>query len=183
MHEETSIVLEHTSWFQKWRSSLITGALLLLFIPLTSTLAPFWTKGFSMPAARLAAAFMGIPCVRAPGGYTLASEILPVSVTASCSAASFFILLTALVCGVLYGSRGGFRARTLLWAVPGCYAVTLTANAARIILGWHAGVWARGHLAEDFWGAVHLGVGVMVFISFLVAGYGLAWRLHYDRAG
>ncbi len=183
MDKETSLVRKHLPWFQRWRSPLITGAVLLLFIPLTATFAPFWTSGFSMPAARLAAAFMGIPCVRVPGGYALASQVLPVSVTTSCSAASFFILLTALVCGVLYGSKGSSRAKMLLWVVPGCYAITLTANTARIVLGWHAGIWARVHLAENFWGAVHLGIGVMVFISFLVAGYGLAWRLHYDRAG
>ena len=110
------------------RPMLVTGVLLALLLPFTSTCGAFWRYGFCLPASRLAAAFMHVPCLPHDGGYMLVHEALSVHVTLACSAAGFFVLATALVCGQLClpGRRPGLR--PLLWALPLCYGVTLTAR-------------------------------------------------------
>ena len=163
--------------------TILPAGILAVFVPLTSVFPAFWRVCFCMPAACLSAAFMGVPCVPAPDGYVLVHDVLPVYVTLSCSAATFFILVVALVLGLIYTSTHRLRhgLRCLLWVLPVCYGVTIVANTGRITLGWLAGRWSRLFLAENFWGGIHTGVGVLVFLTFLVGTYGLmTWRLSDD---
>ena len=158
----------------RWRAVAVTGTMLALLLPLTSTCGGFWRYGFCLPASHLAAAFMHVPCFPLDGGYMLAHQALSVHVTLACSAAGFFVLCTALVYGLSCATGRTISLRPLLWIVPLCYGVTLVANMTRIVLGWYAGLWARAHLQESFWGGIHTGVGVLVFLSFLVGTYALA---------
>ena len=165
----------------KWRTTLITGGIMLLFLPLISFLTSLQIYGFCLPAATISAAFLGVPCVPHPDGYMLASEVLPTCVTTACSAAHFFILMTALACGVFYDGTRSRGWRHLLATISACYGIALLANVTRIVLGWQVGVWARATISHSYWKALHLGVGVLIFVSFLVITYGLVWRLHYER--
>ena len=165
------------------RAMLVTGLMLALLLPLTAGCGGFWRYGFCLPASHLAAAFMHVPCLPHDGGYRLVHDALSVHVTLACSAAGFFVLSTALLFGLSCAPGRRLSLRPLLWIVPLCYGVTLTANMTRIVLGWYAGLWARAHLRENFWGGVHTGVGVLVFLVFLIGVYALARLNDRHRAG
>jgi hypothetical protein len=81
------------------------------------------------------------------------------------------------------GERVGVRVsslrlfRSLLFSAALAYALTLLANTARIVLGWWTALAARHFLPPPFHAGVHLATGIVVFASFLIAGYLLAVRL------
>jgi exosortase/archaeosortase family protein len=164
------------------RAALVGALVLAVLLPLTTVAPAFWRTAFCLPAARLAALFLNAPCVPAPDGYLLAEPSLPVRVTLACSAASFFALLTALIIGTARGSVLRRPLRLAAGAMALAYGVTLLANTTRIVLGWMAGRCSRAWLPESFWPGVHMGVGVFVFLTFLIAAYALAtWRYAHER--
>lgn len=150
---------------------------LFVILPLANCFNRFWTSILGLPSAQLCSIFLGSPCITTPEGYILDTATLPIHVTQACSAANFFLLTFILVTGAVIQS---FRIKELLkilWILPASYIVTILANSARIIAGWIMGQWARAVLAERFWASVHLGTGVVVFLTFLIVIYLLLmWR-------
>jgi len=160
------------------RSTLITIGLLLLGLLVMFEYPPFWTYGFCLPAARLGALFLGAPCLRAADGYVIETGGLPVQVTLACSAARFFVLLAALCVAAVLKARESATLRHLAPVILTAYVATLLANTARIVLGWYAETLARTILPSGFWSAMHAGVGIFVFLSFLVGTHILVtWRV------
>ena len=93
----------------------------------------------------------------------------------------------SLLLSLLLGCQVGAQ-RRLLWggiarSLATAYGVTLAANATRVVLGWVAGRVVRAHLSSGFQASAHMGVGLVVFLAFLVFTYGLTqWRLnHADK--
>ncbi|MHC4085159.1 MAG: hypothetical protein ACYSWZ_02610 [Planctomycetota bacterium] len=111
----------------------------------------------------------------------LTSSVLAVHVTKVCSAAGFFILVAALMVG---GAIKSTRLRQLMkigWILPLAYIITILANSARILGGWVTGKWARRLMPENFWPGVHLGTGIVVFLTFLIVTYLLlTWRSYNE---
>lgn len=62
------------------------------------------------------------------------------------------------------------QTRVVPYSLVLAYLITLAANTARIVLGWHAALWANAALPLPFHSGVHLAVGIIVFSGFLLAG-------------
>jgi exosortase/archaeosortase family protein len=118
---------------------------------------------FCAPAAWLSSQFLGVALLPLADGFRLNCLNLPVDITLACSGATFFALLYALLLHRLIPGVPAFL-RALVLA----YMITIAANTARIVLGWHAAVWAHDALPASFHSGVHLAVGVIVFSSFLL---------------
>lgn len=160
---------------------LLPVVVLLLLSPLTFGFAGIRLAAFSQPAARLSSIFLGAPCNATAQGYRIECAALPVLVSLACSGTGFFVLLTAMLAGLLCRYRR-LTPLTIATALVAAYAVTLLTNACRITLGWFASVWARHTLPESMWPGVHLSVGVLVFMSALVGVYvWVEWRLDHER--
>jgi len=132
---------------------------------------------FCAPSAWLSAQFLGVSLIPLADGFRLDCPQLPVDVSLACSGMTFFAMLLVLITSTEFGrSRGGPRAEArhpAPLAGPGtflalAYGITLAANTARIVLGWHAAVWAHAALQVSFHSGVHLAVGIVVFSGFLV---------------
>ncbi len=141
---------------------------------------------FCAPSAWLSAQFLGVDLFAVADGFQLDCPQLPVDVSLACSGTTFFaMLLVLLTVHELGHAQGGPRARasrrsSLFGAgslLALAYALTLAANTARIVLGWHAAVWAHAALPPSFHSGVHLAVGIVVFSGFLFAAV-LATRWH-----
>ena len=125
-------------------------------LPFASLFDEFWRYFIGLPSAQICSLFLGSGCVATTEGYMLKNEMLPVHVTKVCSAASFFILLLALIAGVVIRSCRVREFLKIVWIIPLAYGITISANAARIIGGWVTGRWARMALPENFWAGIHL---------------------------
>ncbi len=130
---------------------------------------------FCAPSAWLSSQFLGAGMRPMDGGFRLDCATLPVDVTLACSGTTFFALLFGLLMIVSRQPapdrtswRGGLE--MALTALVLAYPITLAANTARIVLGWHAAVWAHAALPPAFHPGVHLAVGIIVFSGFLVLG-------------
>lgn len=145
------------------------GLVLLLLLPLTELAPQAWHIALGRPSAWLAAAWLGAPLAPAPEGYWILQPALPVCVTPACSGAGFFALFAALVAGRLAGAGlpPGLRALALVGTFPAAYAVTLVANASRLVLGWAGGLFAHNHLPARLQAGAHLLAGIVVFLFFL----------------
>lgn len=156
---------------------------LLLLLPLTEVAPAFWLRAFSWPAAWLAARFLGAPCWRTAEGGVIATDPVPVLVTTACSGAAFFVITAALLAGTLDGARRRPLAATLGLAAGAAYAVTILANTARIVLASMAAAWARTALPPPYWSGLHMGVGIFVFMTALIAVHAAAlWRNRHAHA-
>lgn len=165
-------------------SLIAAAALLLAGLPLATLFDGFWRYFLGFPSAQLCSLFLGSDCIATPEGYLLTAAVLPVHVTKACSAASFFILLLVTMAMAVVPSRRGKDLLKLVWVVPLAYGITLMANTARIIGGWLTGRWARSALPENLWAGVHLGTGVVVFLTVLIAVYLLLkWRPCHGDTG
>ncbi len=164
------------------RNGLIVSGLLAVLL-VTFEYPLFWKIGFCLPAAKLAAIFLGASCVPAIDGYRIDTPNLPVHVTLACSAARFFVLLACLsVATVLAGTRKAVP-RNVVAVLALAYVSTVAANVTRIVLGWHAENWVRHVLPSGFWSSAHAGVGIFVFLSFLVATYAfINWRIQHGQS-
>jgi exosortase/archaeosortase family protein len=118
---------------------------------------------FCAPAARVAASFLGASCAPAEEGFRIFS-CPAVHVTAACSGVSYFFIVMAVLLFSVVQFR---RWRFLLGVVPAAYAVTLVANSARIVCGWHTRILAERFLSERWYNLVHLGTGMVCFLTFL----------------
>lgn len=130
--------------------------------------AVYWV--FAYPAACLAALFFGVGPV-----IIDRSEILiplmrhPIHVIPACSAYGFFCLLSALILsysgrasGVLWGLR-------IAAAFFAAYLITVGLNAVRIISAYQMHEVSLILLPQNFQAAVHQGVGVVIFLTGLLA--------------
>ncbi|MBL7115168.1 MAG: hypothetical protein ISS35_05325 [Kiritimatiellae bacterium] len=152
------------------RSTLLTAAVIVVLSPLTFTAATFRQAVFCLPAARFSAFFLGAPCVRVDDGYLIENAVLPVLVSLACSGTGFFVLLTAMLLGLICR----YRKPSLPLAfgvIVAAYGISLVTNVCRITLGYFASVGARCLLPECLWAGIHLSVGVLVFLSALVGVY------------
>ncbi len=128
---------------------------------------------FCRPAAVLSSWFLGAPL--SPGEPPIiAMPTLDVAVTEACSGFGFFSLLVALGAGL--AAREG-RWRDLAWMLPAAYAVGLAANGSRIVCGIHVRLAADAFVPPSFANALHLAVGVAVFVTVLTG----AWILTQKR--
>ena len=167
------------------KHSLIAAVVILLVgLPFATMFDGFWRYFLGFPSAQLCSLFFGSDCIATPEGYLLTNAALPVHVTKACSAASFFILLLVMMAMAVMPSCRGKDLLKLVWVVPLAYGITLMANTARIIGGWLTGRWARSTLPENLWAGVHLGTGVVVFLTVLIAVYLLLkWRPCHGDTG
>jgi hypothetical protein len=69
------------------------------------------------------------------------------------------------------------QTRVVPYSLVLAYLITLAANTARIVLGWHAALWANARLPLPFHSGVHLAVGIIVFSGFLLAGVFVTQRI------
>jgi exosortase K len=163
----------------RFRSIVPAAVLLGLMLSLAPVFPSFWRVFFCAPTAWLASAFLHAPWTPTEDGYLIALPALAVRVTLACSGAQFFCLLWSLmwIASTTAYSRWEFRPG-LLVDLARCaalaYGLTLLANTARIVTGWRTALWARRVLPETFHSGVHLATGIVVFVSFLIAGYVLA---------
>jgi exosortase K len=166
------------------RSIFLTALILLVFLPLAKVFEGFWRLFFCLPSAQMCSLFLGADCITTENGYMLTNRILAVHVTKACSAAGFFILLSALMVGVVIKSARLSQLMKIVWILPLAYIITILANSARILGGWVTGKWARRVLPENFWPGVHLGTGIVVFLTFLILTYLLlTWRSYNEYQG
>ena len=169
---------------EQGRSVLLMILILLPGLLLASYCDTFRRYFLCLPSAQISSLFLGSNCTATAEGYLLTNPILTVHVTKVCSAMSFFILLSTLAAGAVIRSLRPKEFLNLIWIIPLAYVITILANAARIIAGWVTGRWARAVLPENFWPGVHLGTGVVVFLTFLIITYLLLkWRLLNGHQG
>jgi len=155
-----------------FRTLLFCGVALVCLLPLTERAAPFWRYAFCLPSAWLSSMAMGVPCHATEEGYMLLSRTLPVHVTRACSGGGFFVLVLVLVAAVT--ARGRRPAGALMCtalSLPAAHAITLLANTSRIVTGWLTGRCARVFLSEHFHAGIHLGTGIVVFLTVLIVTY------------
>lgn len=163
------------------RSIAFMLAVLLVGLPCTAIFSAFWRNGFCMPAAHVAAIFMHVPCYSTPDGFLLAHSSFPVHVTLACSGAKFFVLVIALIVGLIAISEHRMGGSIILAAVILAYCVTIIANSARIITAWYADRASHIFLPPGFHESVHFAAGILVFLVFLTVIYALtAWSLQHD---
>lgn len=150
------------------RSLFACAVWLAALLPLAAVGASFWRAFLTGPSARLAALLTGAPCIATPTGFTLPIAPLAVDVTAACSGAGFFLLLVALTGAARIHGPHVRHVLRFVRALPLVYALAVTANACRIVAGWHAGRAARVLLPAHYHSGVHLYTGAIVFFVFLV---------------
>jgi len=153
---------------RKW---IVTGLMLGgLFLGLQA-LGSKAVNAFCRPPAAVAAGFLGVSThPTETGGSMLRAPGLEVRVGDSCSGMSFFLLMTGLLAWTVLRRKDGAR-KTWLWlalAVPAAYAITLLANAIRIILAVYAHQVTAATLGPAYQHATHLAVGILVFLPILL---------------
>jgi exosortase/archaeosortase family protein len=153
------------------QAALVFLAALFLLFPLTTRFSVFWLHGFSLPAAVLAAPFLGVPCAMEPDACVLANPHRPVRVTSACSAAGFFVLLVSLFAAMVVSGPASRRAWLVAVVSPAAYAGAVAANAARIVLVWWADMAAAVWLPPAMGPGVHYGAGLAVFLAATIAAY------------
>jgi exosortase/archaeosortase family protein len=136
-------------------------------------------EAFCRPAAILASIFLGCPVEEAESGYVLFHPQREVRVIEACSGFDFFALLYAVL--VTSACKYGGRCRwSALGLMPLAYAITLAANAARIVCAFCARMATEllpVGLPDE---SVHLAVGAGIFATFLVACCQAA-RAYYEH--
>ena len=128
---------------------------------------------YAYPAAFLASLFLGSHPV-----WTLDKEIwIPliknsIHVTPSCSAFGFFCLLNAMVVVHLFYRFNKQKAFLFtILAAPVVYGITIVTNGSRIICAYQANEIGKLLLPSNFQAALHLGVGITIFLSVLMAAH------------
>ncbi len=123
---------------------------------------------FCRAASWLAAGFLAAPRVETESGFLLDHPRIAVHVVEACSGYDFFSLLYAVLCAIAvrYAARVGLQLFILL---PVAVGLTLAANTARIVCAVDARVLCAWLPAGPSAEAMHLAVGVFVFVTILAA--------------
>ena len=140
----------------------IVAALLAGLLAAHARWTPETTALFCRPAAALAGLFLNAPVE----GTTLLVGTTRARVTPNCSGMRFFLLLTGL-CAWRWLRRPGAW-RWLPGLVAACYAATLAANTARVVLSVMVQKATLASLGEAYTRSAHLAVGVLVFLPLLI---------------
>lgn len=160
------------------RDVLLTLLIVSVVLPATFYCDTFWRYCLCLPSAGICSIFLDSTCTVTPEGYLLNNPVLAVHVTRTCSAEGFLILLFSLISCAVIRSLRFKELLKLTWIFPLAYGITILANSARIIAGWATGNLARAFLPEYSWSGIHLGTGIVIFLTFLIITYLLLkWRL------
>ena len=122
---------------------------------------------FCLPAGKAAALLLGSPGGATAEGFRVFAAPA-VHVTLACSGLNYFFIVTA---ALVYAAVQQRRFRFLAAAVPAAYLLTLLANTARIVCGWHTRVLAQTLLPERWYGLVHMGTGIVCFLMTLLIAF------------
>ncbi|MBN2161655.1 MAG: archaeosortase/exosortase family protein [Pontiellaceae bacterium] len=142
----------------KYRSVLLAGIVMLLISALSGIEAV--ARAIQFPSGRLAAFFLGAPCAYDSGSLLIFTHPQTV-VSIACSGVHFFAFLTGLGAGY-WCNKNWKRWISLL---PLCYLITLFTNAARITMAWQFRRFSTGHLPGWLQIYVHIGIGIVCFLS------------------
>lgn len=161
----------------------------LPIIPLILLTLSLWLLGktipaiiynlFAYPAAFLASLFFGSTLLLTPEHKILIPLInQPIHVIGSCSAYEFFCLLYVISAWRI--SVHVLKPTVfLLLLVPVAYALTILTNACRIICAYQVYGITKLLLPSHFQGAVHQGVGIILFLLVLITTYSLLERIFH----
>lgn len=149
----------------------------LIFIMLAVVVAGFegaWTgpiqRLYASPSAYVSSFFLGVtPVMTKDNDVLLPLPGQRIKVTSQCSAFGFFCLLSALLLmkmPTIWPKKKILTGYVL--ALPLAYAITILANACRIICAYHIHQLGRMFLPDIFQAALHQGVGIAVFLSTLI---------------
>jgi len=139
---------------------------------------------FLHPAARIAALYLGLPCVEDPGaGYIIPHPALRLAVVPECSGFTFYTILCSFL---LFQAFRRFDARR---AVPAAIGIVLAAlpaallaNALRLVACLYAFIIMPPGTPRAIANTAHLWIGVLVFVPALVLAYYLfERRFAHDR--
>jgi exosortase/archaeosortase family protein len=124
-------------------------------------------KLFCLPVARASSFFLGSPSeVQKDGSYLIEAGGLPVSVSESCNAFNYFVLLYTLLMGTcvyyLPIPRAMLNAFPLLLL---SYAVSVAANTARVIASVYVYKIGAAFLPGNYERALHMSVGIAIFLT------------------
>lgn len=150
------------------RGMITTAILLPLLVSLLTPQIALKLRLFCAPATHLAALFLSAPVQQTADGYRI-NLALPIEVTTDCSAIKFFSLALAVLVGLAVERRWSHRGYLAL--VPLTYAITLFANASRIISTWYIDSLFAPLLHTTYQAGLHGVVGALIFMSTLVALY------------
>jgi len=155
---------------RKWTQWIMVGVMLGgLFLGLQA-LGSKAVNAFCRPPAAVAAGFLGLSSqATEAGGSILRAPGLEVRVGESCSGMSFFLLMSGLLAWSILRRKQSTRTWLgLVLVIPAAFAITLLANAIRIILAVYAHHVTAATLGSAYQHATHLGVGILVFLPILL---------------
>ena len=156
------------------KGQLLKSALLLAAV-LAASLEGHLSKEiqhwYAYPSAVIACVFLGVSPV-----LTEANEVIiplfpqAINVTSKCSAFGFFCLLYALlVINLMKVSPQKRKIDYFVLALPLAYGITIFVNGCRVVCAYYVHRVGKLFLPENFQGALHLGVGIALFLSTLIA--------------
>lgn len=135
---------------------------------------------FIATAAHSASMFLGSPLTTGPDNvFIIQHPGIEVAVTEACSGFGFFSLLAALLVGVAVFHQ---QIRDLIWLLPAAFLIGLLANTSRIVCAVHARLAAADFFPSAYDGAIHMSVGVVVFVTVLTTTWILIKKRYANYA-
>ena len=150
---------------------LLATAILITTLAATSSL-PVRRVAFCAPAAHLAGFLSGAPCIQEGDDYRLIGPNLDLTVVPACAAADYFCMMATFLS--LLATWRVLPLRAQLLVVPGAWLLTILINALRLNACWQADRLAQVLLPPSVWPATHMAVGVVTFLTGLIAVFWLA---------
>ena len=139
---------------------------------------------YAYPAAYIASLFMGVtPLLTDAGEIIIPMGHHFINVIPSCSGYGFSCLLYAICfLYILRIKKNNQRVIYLILTIPLVYMITIITNGCRIIAAYYVNEFSKSLLPSNFQSAVHLGVGVTIFLSVLITlTLILDRRIFHDR--
>lgn len=143
-----------------------------LVLQVTGTRFPWLLeKVFLLPSAKLSSLSLGVPVSITEHGIRLHHDGVEVAITEACSGFDFFCLVAGLWLGrVLYVSGCSPRSAWLSILAPlVAWPVTLIGNVSRIVSATGFRALTSGVFPSSYDGVIHQSIGVVVFLSTLIA--------------
>ena len=135
---------------------------------------------FSIPASKLTALFLGAPIeITSSGDIVLLYRTLEIEVTSACSGLGFFSLCCALFAG--FATTAFCRhqwCRDFPVGLLFIFGLTLFANAVRMVCAVQIRQLTSQWLPESYHVAIHMAVGMIVFIPVLLLFWNLLQRIY-----
>lgn len=152
---------------------IIGGVTVFGVLQITESVWPSIASVWIAPSAWLAAALINIPLLPGPEPI-LDHPVYPVQVVASCGGWDFFSLLAALLTGHTIRLKP-FRMIRAFFILPVAAAVTVLANAARLVSVLLGGLYVLPLLPSPSMHAFHTALGVAIFLPSLILAF-IAWE-------